>query len=65
MVLNEGQAEAVEKIAQRYKDGKSFAVLAGPAGSGKTTTVAAIIAALPDVDPEKDVVYCAYTGRAT
>lgn len=65
MVLNEGQAEAVEKIAQRYKDGKSFAVLAGPAGSGKTTTVAAIIAALPDVDPEEDVVYCAYTGRAT
>lgn len=64
MELNKGQEEAVKIIVDRYRKGLRYAVLAGPAGTGKTSTVSAIIAAMGDVDPLYDVVYCAYTGKA-
>ena len=34
-------------------------------GTGKSTLVKFIIAALPNIDPDKDVVYTSFTGKAT
>lgn len=34
-------------------------------GTGKSTLVKFIISALPDVNPDKDVVYTSFTGKAT
>lgn len=63
MELNEQQKKGLDIAVKRYRDKKPYTILAGPAGTGKTFTVKYIIKEL-GLDPEKDVAYCAYTGRA-
>lgn len=63
MQLTQKQQEGLEMAVARYYNGQRYTVIAGYAGTGKSTLVKHIIAAL-DIK-EQDVVYCAYTGKAT
>ena len=63
MILTEKQQKGLELAVKRFHDGELYTVIAGYAGSGKTTLVKFIIAAL-QLNPEEDVAYVAYTGKA-
>lgn len=66
MVLTKRQAEGLKTTLERYKQKEKYVVIAGYAGTGKSTLVAHLIEALADegIDPSKDVVFSAYTGKA-
>lgn len=63
MELNTKQQEALSLAIERYNNREQYTYIAGVAGSGKTTLVQFIIAALR-LNPETDVCYVAYTGKA-
>ena len=63
MILTKKQEIGLEVAVQRYRLGMPWTCIAGYAGSGKSTLINFIIAAL-DVDPETEVCYVAYTGKA-
>lgn len=63
MVLTSGQEKGLKIAVERYKNKEPYTVIAGYAGSGKSTLVKFIIDAL-EID-EDDVVYIAYTGKAS
>ena len=65
--LNEKQLEGLKLAVARYRAGEKTTIIAGYAGTGKSTLVKFIIAALKDdgIDPDKDVVYTSFTGKAT
>ena len=65
MELTAKQKQGLEIAVERYKNRQRYTVISGYAGTGKSTLVKFIIAALPDIDPEKDVVYTSFTGKAT
>ena len=65
MELTDKQKQGLEIAIDRFKNRERYTVISGYAGSGKSTLVKFIIAALPDIDPEKDVVYTSFTGKAT
>lgn len=62
MELTRKQEEGLKVSVQRHRDGEKYTVISGYAGTGKSTLVKFIIAAL-DVDPLR-VCYAAYTGKA-
>lgn len=68
MILTEKQEKGLDLIFFRYRYGSKYTVIAGYAGTGKTTLVKFGIQALTDggydIDPDKDVCYAAYTGKA-
>lgn len=64
MILTTKQQQGLKIALERYKCGEKYTVISGYAGSGKTTLVSFIISAL-DLDPEFDVAYVAYTGKAS
>ena len=63
MILTNGQEKGLKIAVERYKSHQPYTVIAGYAGTGKSTLVQFIIDEL-DVD-ESDVVYVAYTGKAS
>lgn len=63
MILTAKQQEGLRIVINRYKNREKYTVIAGYAGTGKSTLVRFIIQAL-DVDAE-DVAYVAYTGKAS
>ena len=63
MELTKGQENALKVAVERYKNHEAYTVIAGFAGTGKTTLVQYIIDELHI--PENQVVYIAYTGRAS
>ena len=65
--LNEKQLEGLNLAVARYRAGEKTTIIAGYAGTGKSTLVKFIIAALKEdgIDPDKDVVYTSFTGKAT
>lgn len=63
VILTKKQQEGLELALEKFNNGEKGIVIAGYAGSGKSTLVRYIIDALPV--EEKDVVYCSYTGKAT
>ena len=67
MELNKKQKEGLELAVTRYINKEKITVIAGYAGTGKSTLVKFIISALKkyDIDPEEDVVYTSFTGKAT
>lgn len=67
MELTKNQQIGLNTAIQRYRNNERFTVISGYAGSGKSTLVKFIIAALAqfNIDPETDVCYCAFTGKAT
>lgn len=62
MDLNEKQKQGLKIAVSRYKEHKQFTIIAGYAGTGKSTLVQFIIEELGLTEDE--VAYCAYTGRA-
>lgn len=62
MELTNKQQQGLNIALERYKQKERYVTIAGYAGTGKTTLVKFIIAAL-DVDPDK-VAYASYTGKA-
>lgn len=62
MELTQKQEEGLKSAVARYRENEKYTVIAGYAGTGKTTLVKFIIAAL-NIPPE-DVCYIAYTGKA-
>ena len=63
MILTDKQKQGLDIAVQRYKEGKPYTCIAGLAGSGKSTLVKFIVAAL-NLDPEEEVAYVAFTGKA-
>lgn len=62
MILTNKQELGLKLCIERYKNKEPYTCIAGYAGSGKSTLVKFIIAAL-NLDPE-DVAYIAFTGKA-
>ena len=60
MILTKKQEEGLKVAVERYKAGEKYTVISGYAGTGKSTLVKFIIAAL-DVQPDK-VAYASFTG---
>lgn len=68
MELTKKQQEGLEIALKRYREGYQYTVIAGYAGTGKSTLVKFIISALAqefNINPEEDVVYTSFTGKAT
>ena len=67
MELTTKQAEGLEIAIERFKNKEKYTIISGYAGTGKSTLVKFIIAALAQygIKPEEDVVYTAFTGKAT
>lgn len=65
--LNSKQLEGLELAVARYRAGEKCTIISGYAGTGKSTLVKFIIAALAQdgIDPDRDVVYTSFTGKAT
>jgi len=65
--LNDKQLEGLDLAVARYRAGEKTTIIAGYAGTGKSTLVKFIIAALKNdgIDPDEDVVYTSFTGKAT
>lgn len=62
MELTRKQEEGLRIAVERYRHNEPYTVIAGYAGTGKSTLIKFIVAAL-DIDPEM-VAYVAYTGKA-
>lgn len=62
MELNEGQINALKIAVSRFREGQKCTVISGWAGSGKSTTVRAIIEELGL--SEAEVAFATYTGKA-
>lgn len=62
MILTKKQQEGLEIAVERFNQGMPYTCIAGYAGTGKSTLIKFIIAAL-DLFPE-EVCYVAYTGKA-
>ena len=62
MTLTDKQREGLNIALKRYNDGEKYTVIAGYAGTGKSTLIKFIISAL-NINPS-DVAYVAYTGKA-
>ena len=65
MILTDKQKEGLDIALDRYMHGEKYTIISGYAGTGKSTLVKYIIDALPGVDPEVDVGYTSFTGKAT
>ena len=64
IILTKKQEEGLKISIQRYLEHEKYTVIAGYAGTGKSTLVKFITQALPGIDPDEDVVYATYTGKA-
>lgn len=64
MELTRKQEEGLRIAIDRYNHNEPYTVIAGYAGTGKSTLINFIIAAL-EVDPEEEVAYIAFTGKAS
>lgn len=62
MLLTKKQIEGLDMAVRRHRDGEKYTVIAGYAGTGKSTLVRYIISAL--CVEENRVCYCAFTGKA-
>lgn len=65
MELNDKQKQGLDMAVDRYKRKERYTVISGYAGTGKSTLVKFIVAALPNINPDEDVIYTSFTGKAT
>lgn len=65
MELTQKQKEGLDIAIDRFMHGERYTIISGYAGTGKSTLVSHIIDALPGIDPEQDVVFSSFTGKAT
>lgn len=64
MELTHRQEEGLRIAIDRYNHNEPYTVIAGYAGTGKSTLINFIIAAL-EVNPEDEVAYITFTGKAS
>lgn len=64
MILNAKQEQGLRLAIEKYLNHEKYCVISGYAGAGKSTLVKFIIQNLPNIDPEEDVVYACFTGKA-
>ena len=64
IILTKKQEEGLKIAIQRFLDHEKYTVIAGYAGTGKSTLVKFLVQSLPGIDPKKDVVYATFTGKA-
>ena len=64
MQLTIRQEQGLKVAIARYMNREKYTCISGYAGSGKSTLVKFIINSIPGIDPEKDVCYACYTGKA-
>ena len=64
MELTNKQQLGLKVAVARYQNGEKYTCISGYAGSGKSTLVKFIVQSLPGIDPETDVVYATFTGKA-
>ena len=64
MILTNKQQKGLDIAVNRYLRKEKYTIISGYAGTGKSTLIKFIIAALPDID-ENDVVFTSFTGKAT
>ena len=64
IILTKKQEEGLKIAIQRYKDHEKYTVISGYAGTGKSTLVKFITQSLPGVDPDEEVVFATFTGKA-
>ena len=65
MELNDKQKQGLDIAVDRYKRKERYTVISGYAGTGKSTLVKFIVAALPNINPDEDVISTSFTGKAT
>lgn len=65
MELNDKQKQGLDIAVDRYRRKERYTVISGYAGTGKSTLVKFIVAALPNINPDEDVIYTSFTGKAT
>ena len=64
IVLTNKQLEGLNIAIERYKNHEKYTVISGFAGTGKSTLVKFLIQSLPGIDPDEDVVFATFTGKA-
>lgn len=64
IILTSKQEEGLKIAVQRFLDHETCTVISGYAGTGKSTLVKFIVQSLPGIDPDYDVVYATFTGKA-
>lgn len=64
MILTKKQEQGLNLCIKKYLNNERYCVISGYAGTGKSTLVKFIVQNLPDINPEEDVVYACYTGKA-
>lgn len=64
VILTNKQEQGLKIAIQRYLDGEKYTIISGYAGTGKSTLVKFITQSLPNIDPDIDVVYATFTGKA-
>lgn len=64
IILTKKQEEGLKIAIQRYLDHEKYTVISGYAGTGKSTLVKFITQSLPGINPDTDVVYATFTGKA-
>ena len=64
ITLSKKQEEGLKVAIQRFLDGEKYTVISGYAGTGKSTLVKFITQSLPGINPNTDVVYATFTGKA-
>lgn len=64
IILTRKQEQGLKIAIQRYINHEKYTVISGYAGTGKSTLVKFITQSLPGIDPDNDVVYATYTGKA-
>ena len=64
MQLTIRQEQGLKVAIARYMNKEKYTCISGYAGSGKSTLVKFIVHSIPGIDPEKDVCYACYTGKA-
>ncbi len=64
MILSNRQEQGLKTCIEKYINGEKYCVISGYAGAGKSTLVKFIVQNLPGINPEDDVVYACYTGKA-
>ena len=64
MILTQKQEQGLKLCIEKYLNNERYCVISGYAGAGKSTLVKIIVQNLPGIDPEEDVVYACFTGKA-
>jgi exodeoxyribonuclease-5 len=64
MILTKRQEQGLKLCIEKYINNERYCIISGYAGAGKSTLVKVIIQNLPNINPENDVVYACFTGKA-